>query len=199
MQVNEQNDIPRILEEVRVLAKLRIEVGVFGEDDSFMSMLATVHEFGAVIRPKKQYLTIPLMKKYQGKSPREFDLFFLRAKSGNSFLVREKGKNELEFAYMLVKEVNIPERSFLRSTFDEKEKEWFQYSLMLLKQLMIGKTTAREMCEKLGARMQKDIQRKMREIKTPPNSPSTIAKKGSNNPLIDTGRLRQSVVYKVVG
>ena len=199
MQVNEQNDIPRILEEVRVLAKLRIEVGVFGEDDSFMSMLATVHEFGAVIRPKKQYLTIPLMKKYQGKSPREFDLFFLRAKSGNSFLVLEKGKNELEFAYMLVKEVNIPERSFLRSTFDEKEKEWFQYSLMLLKQLMIGKTTAREMCEKLGARMQKDIQRKMREIKTPPNSPSTIAKKGSNNPLIDTGRLRQSVVYKVVG
>lgn len=199
MQVNEQNDIPRILEEVRVLAKLRIEVGVFGEDDSFMSMLATVHEFGAVIRPKKQYLTIPLMKKYQGKSPREFDLFFLRAKSGNSFLVREKGKNELEFAYMLVKEVNIPERSFLRSTFDEKEKEWFQYSLMLLKQLMSGKTTAREMCEKLGARMQKDIQRKMREIKTPPNSPSTIAKKGSNNPLIDTGRLRQSVVYKVVG
>lgn len=199
MQVNEQNDIPRILEEVRVLAKLRIEVGVFGEDDSFMSMLATVHEFGAVIRPKKQYLTIPLMKKYQGKSPREFDLFFLRAKSGNSFLVREKGKNELEFAYMLVKEVNIPERSFLRSAFDEKEKEWFQYSLMLLKQLMIGKTTAREMCEKLGARMQKDIQRKMREIKTPPNSPSTIAKKGSNNPLIDTGRLRQSVVYKVVG
>src|SRR5699024_3727425 len=134
MQVNEQNDIPRILEEVRVLAKLRIEVGVFGEDDSFMSMIATVHEFGAVIRPKKQYLTIMLMNKYQGITPREFDLFFFRAKSGNSFLVREKGKNDLEFAYMLVKEVNIPERSFLRSTFDEKEKEWFQYSLMLLKQ-----------------------------------------------------------------
>lgn len=31
----------------------------------------------------------------------------------------------------------------------------------------------------------------------PPNAPSTIAKKGSSHPLIDTGNLRQSITFKV--
>lgn len=199
MHVQEQNAIPRIIEQMNILSRLQIEIGVFGEDDSFMSMLATVHEFGAVIKPKKQYLTIPLKKKYRGKNPRDFDLFFLRTKEGHAFLVREKGKDQLEFAYMLVKEVNIPERSFIRSTFDEKEVEWYQYSLRLLKQILNGTMTAKELCEKLGLRMQQDIQRKIRQISSPPNAPSTVSAKGSNNPLIDTGRLRQSVTFKVVG
>lgn len=30
-----------------------------------------------------------------------------------------------------------------------------------------------------------------------PNAPATVAKKGVNNPLIDTGRLRRSITYKV--
>lgn len=37
----------------------------------------------------------------------------------------------------------------------------------------------------------------MTELKTPPNAPSTIKKKGSANPLIDTGAMRASVNYKV--
>lgn len=32
---------------------------------------------------------------------------------------------------------------------------------------------------------------------TPPNSPRTIARKGSSHPLIDTGLMRQSVTYKI--
>lgn len=198
VQIKEQNAIPKIIAEMNKLSKMSINVGVFGEDDSFMVMLATVHEFGAVIRPKKQYLTIPLKKKYRGKNPRDFDLFFLRTKEGNAFLVRNKGKDELEFAYMLTKEVNIPERSFLRSTFDEKNDEWYQYSLKLLREVIAGKTTAHEFGEKLGAKIQRDIQRKMRDMSSPPNAPSTVAMKGANNPLIDSGRLRQSVTYKVV-
>ena len=41
------------------------------------------------------------------------------------------------------------------------------------------------------------VQVYMTELKTPPNALSTIKIKGSNNPLIDTGELRQSVTYKV--
>ena len=37
----------------------------------------------------------------------------------------------------------------------------------------------------------------MRDLRTPPNAPSTIKKKGSSNPLIDTGEMVQSVDYKV--
>lgn len=35
------------------------------------------------------------------------------------------------------------------------------------------------------------------ELTTPPNSPFTIAKKGSSNPLIDTGLMRQTLTYEV--
>lgn len=36
------------------------------------------------------------------------------------------------------------------------------------------------------------------DLKNPPNAPSTIKRKGSSNPLIDTGNMRASVVSKVV-
>ena len=43
-----------------------------------------------------------------------------------------------------------------------------------------------------------DIQKALTELRSPPNKPSTIKKKGSSNPLIDTGHLRRSVTYKVM-
>jgi hypothetical protein len=43
-----------------------------------------------------------------------------------------------------------------------------------------------------------DIQTSIRDLKNPVNADYTIQKKGSSNPLIDTGRLRQSVTSEVV-
>lgn len=39
------------------------------------------------------------------------------------------------------------------------------------------------------------VQEYMTNLDSPPNAQSTIKKKGSSNPLIDTGALRQSVTY----
>lgn len=64
--------------------------------------------------------------------------------------------------------------------------------------LIAGKMTAEELTNKVGARMQRDIQRTIRNLSYPPNSPITVNNKKSSNPLIDTGKLRQSVTYKVV-
>lgn len=41
------------------------------------------------------------------------------------------------------------------------------------------------------------VQEFITELKSPENSAATIAKKGSSNPLIDTGNMRQSVSYIV--
>ncbi|MGH2217402.1 hypothetical protein ACQ1ZR_17275, partial [Enterococcus faecalis] len=105
---------------------------IFGSDDSFMAMIANVHEFGCTIKPKGKYLTIPLSKKYKGKSPRDFDLFFMQTKEGHKFLVMNKGKDQLEFAYMLAENITITERTFLRTTFGEKIKEWSEYFMTLV-------------------------------------------------------------------
>lgn len=44
--------------------------------------------------------------------------------------------------------------------------------------------------------MKQSIQRYITELKEPPNSPYTIEKKGSSNPLIDTGKMRRSITFK---
>lgn len=92
----------------------------------------------------------------------------------------------------------IPERSFMRSTFDEKKEEWVLFFNNQLKRVLKGQMGPRVLCERLGAKMTADIQEKITDLDTPPNAPSTIAQKGSSNPLIDTGGLRMRVTWRVV-
>ncbi|MFN3506212.1 MAG: hypothetical protein ACK4ZU_01965 [Allorhizobium sp.] len=63
-----------------------------------------------------------------------------------------------------------------------------------------GKDPAKVMLQvlrKLGIKAQGDIQEEITSLQSPPNAPSTIAQKGSSNPLIETGELRASVAFKV--
>ena len=53
---------------------------------------------------------------------------------------------------------------------------------------------AREISE---ARAQGDLKQMIAEFSTPANSPMTIAKKGFNNPLVDTGIMLDTVDYDV--
>ena len=95
---------------------------------------------------------------------------------------------------------HVPERSYLRSTIDENQKKYLD---MLTKAtgdtIDKGAGAMRRELGKVGAVATADVQRKIRDLREPPNAPSTIAKKGSDNPLIDTGRLRQSIDWKVEG
>lgn len=196
-----RSNIDRMSKTIDEISSYRIEVGIFGDDDSFIQMIAGVHEFGLTITPKKSsYLTVPLSPKYVGKSARSVDgLFFYTAKSGNKFLVRTDDKGGLEFAYMLMEEVKVPERSFIRSTFDEKEQEWSEFFVVLVTEAIFNGTEAKLVLDKMGAKIASDIQNKMTELKDPPKKNSTLAAApGKTNPLIKTGRLRQSVTWKVV-
>ena len=49
----------------------------------------------------------------------------------------------------------------------------------------------------LGTVMKGQIQKSITSLKEPPNAPVTIKRKGSSNPLIDEGFMRQSVSWKV--
>ncbi|WP_225216042.1 phage virion morphogenesis protein [Psychrobacillus faecigallinarum] len=149
IRVTDRNNIPQLIKNLRDLKRFTVEVGVFGDDDSFYAMIANIHEFGVTIQ-----------------------------KASGSII--------------------IPERSFLRTTFDEKQNEWAQFAKRQLKNVLDFKIDARTLYERLGARMVGDIQEKITDIEAPPNVSSTIRKKGSSNPLIDSGDLRRRITYKVV-
>lgn len=95
---------------------------------------------------------------------------------------------------------HVPERSFLRSTVDENHKKYGDLLQTAVERgIDKGTTALRRELGRVGAVAAGDVQRKIRDLKDPPNAPSTIAAKGSDNPLVDTGRLRQSIDWKVEG
>lgn len=95
-------------------------------------------------------------------------------------------------------EINIPERSFIRGGFDSSENKVISKGEDLLKQVVHLKLPVSAFFSALGEYTVGLIQEYMTDLKTPPNHAVTIKNKGSSNPLIDTGRLRDSITYKVV-
>lgn len=56
-----------------------------------------------------------------------------------------------------------------------------------------------QILETVGVIAAGEVKVYMTELRTPANAASTVRKKGSDNPLIDSGALRQSVTHKVTG
>ena len=95
--------------------------------------------------------------------------------------------------------VIIPERSYLRAWFDENVDVLQATMERLIGQVVEGKISGRAALETIGGYVVTHVQAYMVELKTPPNAPSTIARKGSSNPLIDTGQLKDAITWRVVG
>lgn len=94
---------------------------------------------------------------------------------------------------------HVPERSFLRSTMDENRTRYFRLARDLHDDVIRGKIRIWPALSRIGQKAQADVQKKIVDLRDPPNAPSTIARKGSSNPLIDTGAMRQSIRYVVEG
>lgn len=92
----------------------------------------------------------------------------------------------------------IPERSFIRTTMDEKNRTFSLLTDNQLSKIGRGETTVNKALNVLGQLIASAIKRKITLLQDPPNAPSTIAKKGSSNPLLDTGRMRASIRPKVI-
>lgn len=84
----------------------------------------------------------------------------------------------------------IPSRPFLRQTLDENQAK---YSQMFAEGLQDGKAVM-QIYQSIALIAQADVQQNIVNGDWVANAPSTIKRKGSSKPLIDTGRLRQSVL-----
>lgn len=117
----------------------------------------------------------------------------IRAKNG-PYLVIPGPKG----TFYRLKEVDIPARSFLRSTFDAHNKEWQEVMTKGVKAIIDGKMTANQVIGRTGRLMRAEIKKGIRAKKSPANAPLTVAVKGKDDPLEDTGKLRSSIHYRTV-
>lgn len=95
------------------------------------------------------------------------------------------------------KDGHVPERSYLRSTVDANRSKYGQAFADVIGGVIDGRTTMAKGVGRVGARVVADVQQTMRAFDNPPNAPSTIARKGFDNPLIGIGRLRQSIDWEI--
>ena len=96
----------------------------------------------------------------------------------------------------------IPERSFMRSTIDAQTNEYIGVLNKLLKMALSARAVGTSVTRALGILGEKvsaDIKKRVMtgEHIPPPLKPRTIARKGSDRPLIDTGRLITAITYLV--
>lgn len=90
-----------------------------------------------------------------------------------------------------------PERSFLRSTFAMNQQEYAKALRNAVEAIYDGTASPQKALSIVAMRAASDVQQTIVNLRDPPNAPATIEKKGSSNPLIDQGRLLQSISYDV--
>jgi len=95
----------------------------------------------------------------------------------------------------------IPERSFIRWTHDEYREQMVRMIDDLRHEVLIGRMTTKRALGLVGAEMQRLIKKRIVDIDTPPNAPSTIlaktrAGKTGDNPLINTGQLLSRILWE---
>lgn len=92
---------------------------------------------------------------------------------------------------------HIPARPHYRPTVDEGRQEYLNdLQKGVTKAVFNGSSIVTEF-KKIGAKVSRDVKKRIKAGINPPNAPSTIAAKGSSKPLIDTGHYWQSIDYQV--
>ena len=89
--------------------------------------------------------------------------------------------------------VHIPPRPFFRTAVDENSKEWMELFEATYKQTKNMEKTLGI----VGTIASNDIATSIINFSEPQNSDFTKDRKNSSNPLVDTGKLSESVTHKI--
>lgn len=178
----------------RELNGKKIQVGVIEGEHQW---LAGIHEYGCTVTAKRsQYLTVPLVPEAKGRKARDFEgLFVYRAKSGNKFLARKKGKG-LECVYWLTRSVKIPERAFLRNGYEMCKDGVLTKAEMMAGAVIGGKMQPSTLYKSIGQTLSTKIKAHARTAFAK-NSPVTTAAKQKSTPLSDTGAMLGGLTWQV--
>lgn len=180
----------KVMRELYRLSKKEVTVGIqsgtMTEDgETTLARIAAVHEFGGTITQQADTVTINRKLKRDGSF----------ANSGR--FVKRKKANFSSTHARRARTIKIPQRSFLRATVDEKQAQITKLATNAVKSVIEG-TDPEAVMRVVGQSIEGMVQKKITSGPFTPNAPSTIKRKRSSRPLIDTGHMRQSVRYKLI-
>lgn len=92
---------------------------------------------------------------------------------------------------------NVPARPMIRPVSDKNREAYRRVQRELHGRVVDGTLTIEGALATLGTKIEGDLKAWITDGDHVPNAPSTIARKGSSKPLIDTGLMRSQVTHKV--
>lgn len=154
------------------------EAGNVESGDITMAGLGATHEFGAEI-----------------KHPGGTSYGYASKAAANRDEVRflKTGAGYMQLGVTQAHTIDIPARPWLEPGVASATPE----VLLTIQDGMEAGQSMDQILETVGVVAAAKVKVYMTDLKTPPNAASTIRKKGSSNPLIDSGAMRQSVTHKV--
>ena len=93
--------------------------------------------------------------------------------------------------------LGVPKRAFISPALKKNRIKYIKYIGKQLTPIIRRRQTMNAAWQTVGIMAVADIQEYMITAKFTPLAPSTIARKGSSKPLIDTGQMRQAITYRV--
>ena len=96
------------------------------------------------------------------------------------------------------KNITIPERSFIRSTYNKNYKKVSRRFGQIFESFSKKNYAVIPKLKLIGLEQENKTKQTITDMKSPPNKKSTIAAKGSSHPLIDTGELRSKITSEVI-
>lgn len=162
-----------------------VNVGFFPEatypDGTPVAYIASVQEFGGTVEVPEHQTEIYRSVGKDGSFNK-----------GGKFVRRSKS-NFATTHTVPAHVITIPARPFMRNTVSNNQAEWGKALGTALAETGFSVEKSLNVMGRVMSDQMRD------EIKSvgPDNKPSTIRKKGFNRPLIDTGRMFQSVTHEV--
>lgn len=92
---------------------------------------------------------------------------------------------------------HIPARPFLQPAIEKGAPQYQRLAEVMIPKVLTGEMDMTMLLEQMGQLAEGHVKQEITDLDTPPNAQSTIDRKGSSSPLIDTGALRQSIRYVI--
>jgi hypothetical protein len=182
---NLESALKKIAEKLGNNPKLR--VGFFEDktypDGTPVAAVAVANEFGATIKVPEHETTV----------------FRQVNKAGTGFnkngrFVKEAQANFATTHVVPAHTITVPPRPFFRTMVKTESGHWGSDLAKVLKETDYDAERALGL---LGEQISGELVQQITDFSDPPNAPSTIAKKGLDQPLIDTGEMRNSIGFEV--
>lgn len=94
-------------------------------------------------------------------------------------------------------EIVIPERSFLRSSFDKHSQDVIKDVKKLIPLMVNGRISGDDVLNQCGAWLRDMVKDYAIELRKPENHPFTVERKGSSNPLVSTSDMVDHIEYEI--